>query len=362
MQDSQNISDLIEQYLSGRMNENELNSFQSFISSNESAKQQFETELAVKNAILENQLSRFRQNMTSYRQKQKNIRISAIVASCLLIIATTVFITLNDAEESGLIQTHNTTKPKESKKITDLVVLDNTVKNDSLSNLPQQTYSAISTEKLEKKELQSDYNSIVAEEANSFEIQKIVTSNLKYHQPDLISNGKPVADSAVINSLKCKKPYDLIITSVPSTEDANDGSIEIKTNRTDLAYSIDNQEDFVFLSQFDYLVAGEYFIEVKDSAGCIFTYKKEVEETACKKDNIVLYPNDNAVIELETSIKKSGYLYILESSMKKVYETSFEAGANIQIDINSFDLNTEYLKCIVEYSDETCISNITIIK
>lgn len=377
MSDFQNISDLCTAYLSGKMTEDESRAFLNEVNNNPLYKEILENEEIAYNAILENSLIDFRSKMSSYVAKQAQIKKASIIGSVAAVLLVSVASILyfntetQNTENIFLKETVAVTNKSIEKQI---IKKETGIVSKKKKENTEQTKASSKQNPSEKQKKHTVKENPLSEQVNEqpIEIKKTNTSQpLQSNKPkeantdrkeEKTSEKKDVNKNKTTEN-KCRNTPRVKISTSNASNNEENGSAYVEAKSTELLFSLD---DFAYSTntQYDYLKAGLHILYIKDTLNCVYKHEFLITHTLCDENSDIII--NDAVFDNDISINtaEKGVVTIFSKNEKNIHSQVFSENENVSISKELFlnETSSNYYKIVVQYQNETCMYNITIVK
>jgi hypothetical protein len=318
-----NDIELIERYLEGKLSAEELTAFEKRIQEDLSFAQQLEAQ-KMSNAILDDyefvQLKKqmqlqMRLESPSSGKKGGNNRNYLFFIGAAIIIGLSAYFILKDNE--GNISSTS----------------DFLLRNQGEESV---------VDKNEKPSNRTSDDSIIIEKNKSITLANIDSVKTGINTT---SNGIIVKDTTIVKSIivenkdSVSKQIDcstLIIENTIEKEDAcegkNNGYIKInviKGGARPYKFKINTKNGFTSSDKFNFLSAGEYYLSIKESSGCIIQIKESVkiQEKVCKEPfSATFTPSQESVWKLPIELGESAEIKFYNKAGQLIHKISIQNG------------------------------------
>ena len=341
--------ELIERYLEGKLTAEEIMNFEKRIQTDPSFAEQFKAQ-KIANVFLEDyEMLQLKKQMQAEMPKSSGGNSNYLIyAGAIALIGIIGYFTLKNSSDSNSTETNLQSK-KENK--TELPASDNSTINSDNQNLNPTSDNNIT----QKTETSSDpviianntepvNNTIPVEQDKKNNTVNSVTE--KDSLPKQTDCSKLVIDNSIKKENTC--------------EGKNKGSITIKISgggTPPYQFKLNTKQGYTSSNTFNFLAAGDYYVSIKESSGCIIKLKDviKIEATPCHEPfNETFNPSQENVWKLPIEAGLSGKIIFHNKAGLVVHEIVVQNGQPSEWDgINSKGEETPagYYYVTIEKSD-----------
>lgn len=305
MKDELYISNLIDQFLSGKLSPEEKINFEQMMQNDADFAQEVELERIIKGAVIDNSLLDWKKAIAeetkrqSNRKKNKYLLIAGACIMAILISGMAIFLTSNKDKKE-------TTRPSKATKETSTII----VKEEIETNI--NSVEKTDTETKNKKSIPfNDQKIIIPNTSETLKNEKktIVTNTQESKSKAQKTDSIPLTHLSKTEEkfLETKNTHSVIdpcekvtftteIKTIVTCEGQSEGQIILSNTKGgfgEYSYSLKDVGNWQSAGNFNGLQSDYYSIVIKDQKGCIFTIPQEVfvAEQYCYKPEIGFNPD-----------------------------------------------------------------------